>query len=255
MSAAVETQPYARSATLRIGFAVVGAVACLLVLDAFGAGRLLHATLDEAVDAGLGVLLLPLGVFAATLLAHPRSVVRAGLALGVLAPNVAWLVVLGGDALLARVAWVVVFLGCLLVARSAIRDSGEPAAARTLFTAAGLGALLLGCVATLAWWPRSVVFGPEERVLPTWQIAVATICLMVSLRDLHARRARALVSLAAAGLLIAASPTLGEVQSGCVGLPGPLETLLFPRLVVPAILSCWAGPVARAVRDRYATKT
>jgi hypothetical protein len=234
----------------RIGLVALGAIASLAVLDAFRFDWVLEVGIERAVLSGsLGMWFLPLAIALAGLVAA-RTPVRAGLALGLLVPTgVALAVDLRLVGWLAPVAWIAMAAACLAIAARAVRESDEPAALRLVLTAIGVGALLCCALATLCWWPRHYGMGGYgDRVHPTFHVVGAVILLRWALRDLFARRSRALFSIAGAGILIALSPTLGSVQAGCMTAPGPLEVLLAPQLFAPAILLLWIGPVVRFLR-------
>jgi hypothetical protein len=226
----------------------LGLVAGWLSLDGMGFldGLARSGVAEIAADGWIGAFLFPLAIPLACVMTTDRSPVRAGLALGVLAP-----LALPHYFVEARfhptstVAFVAVAVACGVIAGRAVRRSSEPAAARVMLTSVVVGALLLGGVATLLWWPQGFsLLGTHPRALPTPHVALATVLLAGTLVDLRTGRTRALLWLWGAGVCLATAPHFGSVASGCMPTPGPLEWLPVPRLV-PLALLLWAGPVAR----------
>jgi len=243
-------------AASRVFLGVLGAVAVAILFRSTGCYEAIDRhglawVIDEGFLGGLFVMALSIGV--ACWVTTSRSPVRAGLALGCVAPS-AWAASLDPEPA-SCIIWCVVAALCAGIAWRAVRRSPEPAALRLAVTSAGVAALLVCSLATMLWWPWSfpgavIRWTPPFRVLPTPHVAIATLLLIVSVFDLRARRTRALLWIAAAGACLALAPHLGEVQRGCFGRFGLFDALMFPRSIVPIVLAFWVPPVARFFLDR-----
>jgi hypothetical protein len=197
------------------------------------------ALVDRLLEVGPGVLAFVLGPALAGWIASERDLVRAGAALG-LSLTTSWeLHRLGPTVAVHALLW----LGLALLAWRAVRSSAEPAARRVVLTAAiGAPLVLLG-LATMLSWPTDG--HGELRILGTPQVALATACFTIAYVDLAARRSRALLVLLTGAIALCASPHLGAWSGGCWVNPGPLERLVFPRVLPFVALGLWAGPVWR----------
>lgn len=237
----------------RAGLLALGVVATWLALDATGLLRGLETGGPDVLRNGwLGAFAIPLALGAACVVTSASSLVRAGLALGCVAPSALIFYGVRHSQPLGFAVWCVVAATCAAVAWCAVRRSGEPAAVRVTLTCAGVGALLLGSCATMLWWPAgySTYMHEPVRVLPTPHVGIAAVLLAVTLVDLRARRTRALLTLSAAGISIALAPHFGYVLLGCWDALGPLDHLVLPKIIAPAVLMMWAGPVVAFLRGR-----
>lgn len=233
---------------------LAGAAATVSVFEAAGAGWMLRSPWELVGHGVVGFALILAGPLFATLTASSRSAVRAGAALGMLAPvaTLVWWERASNPA--GLVAWGAIAVPSLALAWQALRRSAEPAAWRLLVSAAGASALCLGAIATVLWWPEQYSLASEpSRRLPTPHIVLAAVLLGMSLHQFARRRGASLVTLAGAAVCIASAPHLGGFTRGCIGMPGPIELLLVPSWIAPAVLLLWARPVIRFCRHERET--
>lgn len=233
--------------------ALAGAFACMLLARALGADRMLDVGVRAMFDLGWVGFLVPALALAIAGLGRPeRSAFRAGISLGLLAPTAAVVAACGlwQGALLLTVAYGLLAVLLTWGAWRGVRGSDEPAALRLAITTAGVTALLVGAVATVCIMPNhdGMHAWPQPRILPAPHVVVAVIALRWTLRRLAERRVIALLGIALAGVCIGLAPHLGY-PGGCMSVEGPLEWLLAPRWIAPALLGLWAGPIVRFLRQ------